>query len=93
MKTIKIYTGKLEGVLFEENLHPKEQVIKVQKWLKDAIGDLTISSNSPFVVEGFNKFGKLKGYNLEFYFNGKKVNPEIVFEEFEKPFSDLIFGD
>lgn len=93
LKTIKIYTGDALSDLFEGCLHPKEQVKNVQAYLKYSPDNFKINSNSIYVVESFNKFGQLKGYKIEFYFNGEKVNPEVVFKEFEKPLTNLIFGN
>lgn len=92
-KLIEIHTGDGLSDLFEGCLHPKEQVKEVIAFLKYSPDNLKINSNSIYVVESFNKFGKLKGYKIEFYFNGEKVNPEVVFKEFEKPFTNLIFGN
>jgi len=91
---IKIYTGNLKRkTFFEDGLHPKYQIEKVKKFLKTKKDLIKIHTNSPFVAEAFNKFGKEKGYNIEFYFNNKKVSADIVFDEFSKPFEQLIFGD
>ena len=94
MKKIKIYTGDVEREkLFERGFHPKTQIQKVFDLLNSSPNNLSIWTNSPYIVEAFNTFGKEKNYSLEFYFKNKKVPPVIVFNEFSKPFQKLLFGN
>ncbi len=94
MKKIKIYTGDTNiKLLFENGLHPKNQIKKVISYLNSSPDIFSIFSNSAFVVEAFNKFGKVKGYKIDFFFNHKKMNAEKIFLEFSKPFEKLIFED
>jgi len=69
---IKIISGDFvpghNNQLFEEHLHPKSQVEKVKKELEDeATGEKIVWTNSPFVAEAFNSYGKKKGYTIKFY--------------------------
>jgi len=93
-KKIKIYTGdtKIEN-LFEKGLHPKNQIRMVENFLKTVTCDIKVYTNSPFIAEAFNKFGKEKDYAIECYFEDKKVLPEVMFDKFSKAFEGLVFGE
>jgi len=94
MKKIKIYTGNIQiEKLFEKGLHPISQVEKVKDLLKSFPDDIAIYTNSPFIVEAFNKYGKEGNYVLEFYFENNKLPSEIVFGKFSKVFEGLLFGE
>ena len=93
-KIIKIYIGdtKIEN-LFEGGLHPRNQVKKVINFLETARQNISVLTNSVFVAESFNKFGKEKDYMIECYFENKKISKEEMFNKFSKPFETLIFGE
>lgn len=92
-KKIKIFTGDTNLLnLFEKGLHPENQIKLVKDFLKSSPDIFSIITNSPFVAESFNRFGKEKGYKIECYFSDEMVLPEVMFEKFSKPFGTLIFG-
>ena len=92
IKIIKIYTGSNpKQDLYEQKLHPQSQVVKVQMDLKEEKDKYIIYTNSPFVAESFNKFGKKKGYKIIMFFDREEMNYELVFSKFSKPFEKLIF--
>ena len=89
---IKIFTGSNpKQDLFELKLHPQSQIEKVRMDLKVKKAEYSIYTNSPYVTEAFNKFGKEKGYKILMYFDGEEMDPELIFEKFGKPFHNLIF--
>lgn len=91
-KMIKIFTGSNpKQDLFELKLHPQSQIEKVRMDLKVKKAEYSIYTNSPYVTEAFNKFGKEKGYKILMYFDGEEMDPELIFEKFGKPFHNLIF--
>ena len=96
MKLIEIYTGDTDvNKIFERGLHPENQIKAVISLLNTnlKIQHFSINTNSPFVAEAFNKFGKQKSYKIKFYFENKEVNSEYCFNKFSKPFENLIFGE
>ena len=92
IKIIKIYTGSNpKQDLYEQKLHPQSQTTKVQMDLKEEKDEYIIYTNSPYVTEAFNKFGKEKDYKIIMHFDGEEMEPTFVFEKFSKPFNQLIF--
>ncbi len=92
MKEIKIFTGNCNiDILYEQGLHPKNQIKKVIEDLKKDTNLHKIYTNSPFVAEAFNKYGKEKDYKIQTYFNNNKIKKEEMFHKFSEPFSKLIF--
>jgi len=93
MKTIKINIGDTQRKVYEMGLSPKSQVKKVKINIKKLYMSYNIYTNSPYIVEAFNKFGKEKGYNIICFYDNKKVDLEEVFDNLSKPFEELVFGD
>lgn len=65
MKTIKIYVGNNpKEELFEEKLHPISQIKKAKKELNKLKENYAIHTNTPYVTECFNRYGKEYGYKI-----------------------------
>ena len=94
MKTINIYVGNCKiDLLYEQGLHPKNQIEKVKQDLAKNEDNYTIYANAPYVVEAFNKYGKEKGYTIIGFLDKKKSKLEDIFNSLSKPFEKMVFGD
>lgn len=91
-KIIKIYTGSNpKSDLYEGKLHPENQIIKVRSDLKKEQNEYIVYTNSPFVVEAFNSFGREKDYKIIMFFDEIEMNSKNIFDKFSKVFEKLIF--
>ena len=93
-KWIKIFVGDDPiGAPFEEHLHPRSQIKKAEAALNKEKPNYVIYTNSVYVTEYFNKYGKQKGYKIVAYLNRTKTDLEKVFESFSEPFNKLVFDN
>jgi len=91
-KTIKLFSGNEKfAKLYEKGFHPETQVKKVKQHLDTLKTSLSVYTNSPFVSEAFNRFGKEKGFNVLFYYNKMRILADQYFNKMSKPFQALIF--
>ena len=94
MKTIKIYVGDNPiKPLYEEKLHPISQLEKAKKDLNKSLNEYVIYTNSPYVTEYFNKYGKRKGYAIAVYYNNIQTDTVFIFTGFSKCFEHMIFDN
>ena len=92
IKTIKINVGSNPtSDLYEQKLAPDSQITKVQIDLKENKDEYIIYTNSVYVTEAFNKFGKQQGYEIIMYYDGTEMDKDKLFDKFSKPFEELIF--